>query len=98
MTSSSTITIQRATAADDALLDRLSRLDSARPLARPALLAIVDGSAVAAVALADGRTVADPFTPSADAVGMLRAYVGGRRRRGVRGRRRRPTLRLRPAI
>jgi hypothetical protein len=93
---SSTITLQRATAADDALLHRLSRLDSARPLTRPALLAVVDDRPVAAASLTDGRTVADPFTPSADVVGLLHAYIGGRR--GSHRRRRRPSLRLRPAI
>ncbi|MDX6714908.1 MAG: hypothetical protein QOH30_1466 [Baekduia sp.] len=102
MTSSSTITIRRATAADDDLLHQLSQLDSARTLRRPAVLAVVDGLPVAAASLSDGRTVADPFSDSADAVRMLRAYrsalgVGGRRRRGG-GHRRLPSVRLRPAI
>jgi hypothetical protein len=100
MTPSSTITVQHATAADDALLRTLSQLDSAAPLQRPALLAVVDGQPVAAASLNDGRVVADPFTDSAAAVGLLRAYGsghGGRRRRRARRFPRLP-LRARPAI
>jgi hypothetical protein len=101
MTSSSTITIKRATEVHDALLYELSQLDSARTLHRPAVFAVVDGRAVAAASLSDGRTVADPVTDSAEAVQLLRAYrsalgAGGGRRRG--GHRRLPSLRLRPAI
>jgi hypothetical protein len=101
MTSSSTIIIKRATAGHDALLHELSQLDSARTLHRPAVFAVVDGQAVAAASLSDGRIVANPFAESAEAVDMLRAYrsalgVGGGRRRD--GHRRLPRLRLRPAI
>jgi hypothetical protein len=74
MTSTSTITLQRATADDDVALRTLSALDSARPLRRPALLALVDGRSVAAASLSDERVVADPFTASADAVGLLRQH------------------------
>jgi hypothetical protein len=73
MTSTATLSIRTATDADDAVLARLSALDSARSIRRPALVALVDGRPVAATSLADGRTVADPFTPTADVVRVLRA-------------------------
>jgi hypothetical protein len=73
MTSTATLSIRTATAADDAALTRLAALDSARPLVGPALVALVDGTAVAATSLADGRSVADPFAPTADVLRVLRA-------------------------
>jgi hypothetical protein len=57
---------------DHAALERLAALDSARPLAAPALIAYRDDQAVAAVSLADGRAVADPFVPAAHAIELLR--------------------------
>jgi hypothetical protein len=98
MTTSTTLTLQRATADDDVVLRTLSELDSAPLLARPALLALVDGRAVAAASLSDERLVADPFTDSAEAAALLRthrsAVLARRRRRASRV----PRLRLRPAI
>ena len=67
------IAIRRATDDDRRTLDRLSALDSAPPLSGPALLAFLDGQPCAALSLADGRVVADPFHPTADAVELLRA-------------------------
>jgi hypothetical protein len=104
MTNSTTITLQRATADDDAVLRTLAQLDSAAPVRRPALLAVVDGRSVAAASLSDERLVADPFTDSAEAVALLRmhraALVAGRgaRRRGRGGRVPRRRMRLRPAV
>jgi hypothetical protein len=73
MTSSAdTLTIRRATSADAAALERLARLDSRRPTAAPHLVADAGGRLVAAVSLADGTAVADPFVPSAPAVDLLR--------------------------
>jgi hypothetical protein len=57
---------------DDAAVRRLARLDSARPLREPVLLAEDGGRPVAALSLADGRVVADPFRRTRDAVAMLR--------------------------
>src|SRR4051794_41346122 len=71
----STISFRSATADDEPVLRDLSELDSARPVQRPAVLAVVDGSPVAAVSLSDGRIVADPFTRTEDVVTMLRARV-----------------------
>jgi hypothetical protein len=55
--------IRPATAADARALARVAALDSQRPLAAPVLLAEEGGVAVAAISLADGRVVADPFRP-----------------------------------
>jgi hypothetical protein len=71
-TTTSSITIRQARSADAWALDRLAALDSARPLAGDVLLAEADGRPVAAVAVTDGAAIADPFTPSADAVAVLR--------------------------
>lgn len=86
------ITIRRATPADADVLTRLAGLDSARPLTGHVLLAEVEGRAVAAIAVADGRVIADPFERTTVAVAMLRIRAhhlaaerhGGRRRRTVR--------------
>jgi hypothetical protein len=50
---------------------RLAALDDARPLDGDVLLALVDGEAVAAVSLDDGRVVANPFLRTADTVSLL---------------------------
>jgi hypothetical protein len=58
---------------DDAeALTRLAQLDSAPPLVPPVLLAECDGRLRAAVSLADGATITDPFYPSAPVVELLR--------------------------
>jgi hypothetical protein len=73
MTSSvDNLTIRRATSGDGAALERLARLDSRRPTAAPHLVADADGRLVAALSLADGSAVADPFVRSAPAVDLLR--------------------------
>ena len=74
-TTASIIALRPATDADARTLDELSQLDSARTLERPAVLAVVDDSPVAAISLADGRIVADPFTRTEDVVALLRARV-----------------------
>ena len=57
---------------EDHVVRRLAALDDARPLTGQALLAVVDGEAVAALSLSDGRVVANPFLPTEAAVGLLR--------------------------
>jgi len=61
---------------------RLADLDDAPPLRGEVLLALVDGEAVAALSLSDGRVVANPFLPTADTVSVLalRASQLSRRR------------------
>ena len=57
---------------DRATLGRLADLDAARPLAEPALIGEIHGSPAAAVSLADGRAVADPFEPTAHLLPIMR--------------------------
>jgi hypothetical protein len=84
---------------------RLADLDDAPMLNGEILLALVDGQAIAALSLTDGRVVADPFLPTAEAVALLslrasqlsatqaRRWAGRTRTRRPAGR----SLRLRPA-
>ena len=94
MSPASTIVIRRAVTGDIASLARLAMLDSARPLAGEVLVAEHDGQPRAALSLRDGRTIADPFLPTAGDVELLRTRAalmhgnGGRRflRHGLRAR------------
>lgn len=61
---------------DEAALRRLAALDSARPLRGRALVAEIEGRAVAALDLSDGRVVADPFEHTAEVVELLRVRAG----------------------
>jgi hypothetical protein len=67
-----TIAVRPAYADEADLVVDLAALDSARPLSGDVLLALVDGWPVAAGSLLDGRVVANPMVPSADAVALLR--------------------------
>jgi hypothetical protein len=66
------IAIQPAGDADGHLVRQLAQLDDAPELEGPALLALVDGKAVAALSLLDRRVVADPFVLTQDTVALLR--------------------------
>lgn len=66
------VAIRRAGDVDLPLLQDLAELDSARPIAGPAIVADVNGRPWAALALDDQRVVADPFLPTAAAVELLR--------------------------
>jgi hypothetical protein len=68
----SLLTIRRAHAEDAQALNTLAIIDSALPLTGDVLVAQLDGSDVAAISLTDGRSIADPFRPSADTVEILR--------------------------
>lgn len=93
---------------DHAALERVARLDSRRPLSRrgPALVAERDGRILAALSVADGRAIADPFAPTADLVALLRlraAADSAATSRSVQGarellRRAGATARRRPAL
>ncbi|HET9103399.1 MAG TPA: hypothetical protein VFN55_08595 [Solirubrobacteraceae bacterium] len=94
------ITLRAAGPADAGPLRRLAALDSACVPAPPLLLAEVDGVLRAALSLADGRAIADPFQRTAGLIALLRAQVAAQaevrpRRPAVRRAARRP--RLRPA-
>jgi len=86
MTAGASVTIRLAGTHEAATLARLAELDSATTPSAPALLAEVAGEVLAAISLADGAIVANPFRRTADAVELLRARErqlrsGGRRRR-----------------
>jgi hypothetical protein len=66
------LTIRTSQPGDNPALRRLAVLDSCpRVEPGPYLIAEHDGTAVAALPLAGGRTVADPFKPTADIVALL---------------------------
>jgi hypothetical protein len=67
-----TIQIRPARAADAAPLLRLAALDSAARLRGEIVVAEVGGEILAALALDDGRAIADPFRLTADLVELLR--------------------------
>ena len=91
----SSLVLRPATSADTAELERLAALDSARPLDGDVLLAYAGGELRAALSVDSGRSVADPFWPSADLVELLEAAAGDRpRRRLGRLRRRAPRAAL----
>jgi len=88
------IALRIASAADGDALDRLSELDS-RPLPPgPHLVAVREGRLDAAISLATGELVADPFRPTADLADLLR--FAARRLRRERRRRRRSEPLLQP--
>ena len=60
---------------DTPALRRLACLDSALPLGGDVLLAARGDEVAAAISLHSGRVVADPFQPTEDLVGLLRARV-----------------------
>jgi len=61
---------------DERALARLAALDSARIPASPLLVAEVAGELRAAISLADGRTIADPFQRTASLVALLAMRAG----------------------
>ena len=82
----SPLVLRPATSVDSAALRRLAALDSARPLTGEVMLAYAGGDVRAALSLETGRTVSDPFYPSAELVELLRAAAGTRRSRRSRPR------------
>jgi len=65
--------IRLAGDADEAALERLAQLDSARPLQHPILVAEIRGGVAAAIDLDERRTIADPFQRTATLRAQLRA-------------------------
>ena len=69
------ITIRRSKRGDEGVLATLAALDG-RPEPRgAALLAFVDGEAWAAVPVAGGPAIADPFRPAGELVELLNARL-----------------------
>lgn len=73
------ITIRFARPDDRPAIAAVAARDSALPPAEPLLVATVDGEVRAALSLADGTLVADPFEPTAALVEMLRLRAGAGR-------------------
>ena len=65
--------IRLARDADEAALERLAQLDSARPLQHPILVAEIRGRVAAALDLDERRTIADPFQRTASLRAQLHA-------------------------
>jgi hypothetical protein len=82
------LVVRPARRSDADRLARLAALDSSRPLAGgQVLVAESGGRIVAAVSMHDGRAIADPFLPSADAVEILRLHASSSRPARARVRR-----------
>jgi hypothetical protein len=74
------LTMRRADLADLAALDRLAALDSATAPTGDVLVAEVAGELWAALEIASGTVIADPFRPSGELVELLRLHVRGEHR------------------
>jgi hypothetical protein len=83
------IELRLARPGESRVLHTLAQLDDARDLEGEALVALVNGEAVAALSLSDRRVVANPFVPTAHAVTLLQLQAdhlfGRARRRGLSG-------------
>ncbi len=80
----STVELRLARVDEGTAVRRLAQLDDAPELEGPAMLAVVDGEAVAAMSLSDLRIVANPFVRTQHAVKLLRlraAHLSDRRER-----------------
>jgi hypothetical protein len=88
------VTIRWAVPADLAALERVAGLDSKRLPAGPLLVAEVGGQIWAALSTLDDAAVADPFVPSGDLVGLLRARASQLRESQPQV----PVLRLEPLL
>ena len=71
MYSANAYVIRQATIEDQPALERLAALDSQRPLSGRTLIGEIEGSPAAAVSVADGRVIADPFQATAHLVPVL---------------------------
>lgn len=88
-----TVTIRAAEPTDRAALRRLAALDSQRLPQGDLLVAEVGGELQAAVPVAGGSAIADPFRPTRDVVALLSERVAQMATGGTPGRQRR-TLHL----
>ena len=77
-TTDTAIVLRRAVPADVAALDRLAQLDSRRLPEGPHLVAERDGTMIAALAQPSGIAFSDPFTPTGDAIALLRRWAADR--------------------
>ena len=70
------ITIRQATSQDAFALRRLAALDDRAALHGEVLVAEHGGEIRAALSIDDGRSIANPFAPTARLVDMLRVHRG----------------------
>jgi hypothetical protein len=73
------VTLRLADGADDDALQRLAELDSSPLPPGPHLLAECDGRVDAAISLATGELIADPFRRTVELRELLRCHAGGLR-------------------
>lgn len=92
---SGSVAVRRAVSADVPGLERLAALDSRRVPPQPVLVAEVDGQLEAALSLATGEAIANPFAPTLELVRLLE--LRARQLRTAGGRRRSTTAHLSPA-
>ena len=78
MLPSNAYVIRDATADDHDELVQLAELDGQRPIYGPALIGEIGGRAAAAISLADGRTIGNPFQRTAELVTVLRLRIDAR--------------------
>jgi hypothetical protein len=70
-------TIRLTTVDDEPALRRLADIDSQDPLTTgPVLVGEIDGQPEAALSLADGRVIANPFVPTAHLLTHIRMRAG----------------------
>ena len=69
------VTLRPAGSGDERTLSELAQLDSAPPLHGDVLIAETETGPLAALELATGRAVADPFRRTAESVGLLRTFA-----------------------
>jgi hypothetical protein len=91
-----TVTIRRLTETDGDAIAQLAELDTHDLPREPLLGAEVEGRLVAAVSLADGRVLSDPFTPTTEIQALLELRAAQLRRRDRRPRGFRLLARPRP--
>jgi hypothetical protein len=75
MTSTASLTIRHANAADEADVARLAALDSSRVPSGELLVAQLDGNLVAALSVDTGAAIADPFEHTAAIVDSMRVQA-----------------------
>jgi hypothetical protein len=90
MYAANSYTIRLATDTDAEALRRLAALDAQAPLEGSIIIGELHGEPVAALALADDRTIADPFRPTAHLLATMRV-----RAQSLRAVHRTPSLRER---
>jgi hypothetical protein len=77
------LTVRLAGPADRPALERLAGRDSGSVPDGETVIAVVDGEVRAAIALACGTVIADPFRPTAELVDLLRLRAAQLRRRRI---------------